>query len=192
METEARVEKQALEERIQAGDSKLAVARRERNALLAALRDVQRQDRVRSNPLPASTPPIRSTSRAGDDDNHIETFGTVGESDGGHRDDALGEPSVSTFVAAVDKDGRDKSFHDSTIDASATLSQSGGGVALDWSTGQNKSTGVVSGGGVSKSAKAASLSARLEMLAVQTQQLLAGGSDTPRSSDSDDDEFDLN
>lgn len=46
LETEANVEKEALEERIRAGESKLAVARRERNALLAALRDIQNKGRV--------------------------------------------------------------------------------------------------------------------------------------------------
>lgn len=43
METEAKLEKEALEERLRVGDVKLATARRERNALLAALRDIQRK-----------------------------------------------------------------------------------------------------------------------------------------------------
>lgn len=65
METEARLEKEALEERLHAGELKLTVARRERSALLAALRDIQRRGRIDPDTLSPATPPEVETFRGG-------------------------------------------------------------------------------------------------------------------------------
>lgn len=169
MQTEARLEKEALEERLREGESKLAVARRERNALLAALRDIQRRERAEHDPPPPSTPPYLETSRGG-----TELGGTSSCA-------RAKRPVKSGECGAEVCDTR----------APEELREGGGGeddCSYRLRVGvKDKAVGGVSHQTSGGAARAASLTARLEVLALQTKRLLTEGSDASCRSDDDSD-----
>ncbi|CAM9099505.1 unnamed protein product [Hapterophycus canaliculatus] len=220
MRAEADVEKEALEERVRVGESKLATARRERNALLAALRDLQKRGRSGSDPLSLFAPSSDlGASRGGGLGMAVQELDGDSGGDGGSVagvgavdgifPPAVGDkrrgvrPCVSTVATPVvvsAKGGRAKSTQEQVVPeavqprVSGGLLESGGGAsddAVDLRFGGERSgrecQGSGSGGPVHRDAeRTASLSARLEVLALQTQQLLADGSDTSYGADDSD------
>jgi len=210
MHAEAKVEKEALEERLRAGEAKLATARRERNAMLAALRELQRQRRGRpvSDPAPffSLTPTDLGTSRGagdmllkdlGDTGGGRGGGGGVGRVIGSSVDSSVGmqeipqrqAPSSSspTPAAAAAHESGDASDSE---DGPKVVGSKGLGVS-ELSSGGGRRKEAWQGGGVGRveregGGRATSLSARLELLAIQTQQLLEDGSDTSCSSSDDD------
>lgn len=193
METEARLEKEALEERLHAGGLKLTVARRERNALLAALREIQRRGRIDPDTLSPLTPPKVETSRGGHEGggrNETKNGGFNGSSAVGAA--IGGRAAVAAGSGGLESDGEGVL---KVVETSATNPSSLGGRGEDNDmsgprssekgiTGDSK--GVERRGGTGRDSRAASLTARLEVLALQTQQLLADD-DTSCSSDGDSD-----
>lgn len=222
MQAEANVEKEALEERLRAGQSKLATARRERNALLAALRDLQKRGRSGSDPLSLFAPSSDlGASRAGGGGMALQDFN---EDSGCERGSAASVNRVDGTVPSVGQQnlgglpprasgfappvlvaapgGRARSAQEPVATevvrprVSGGLLESGGSADNDTAelrvggeTGEGEWRGSSSRGPVDEDAgRAASLSARLEMLARQTQQLLADGSDTSYSAGDSDSE----
>lgn len=191
LQTEATLEREALQERTRAVESKLAIAKRERNALLAALRDIQRRERT--NPgHPALETPRGGADTTGE---RAARFDISSGSDAGTgREETIGRGL--TVEALSGSPGAD-------IGADAV-----GGIATDGSVGGGGDGNVLPVGGGpggkrgsmegervrgeahvvisgESGARTASLSARLEVLALQTRQLLADDSDSSGSSGND-------
>lgn len=195
LQTEARLEKEALEERLRAGDAKLTVARRERNALLAALRDMQRTGRAGTgesqSPTSAGLAPPETASTdarggvfsvadagvtsASDERENVAVSvvgatrqrGTVG--DAVHAGDRRGYGLVAVADGcnsrAGNSDTREGDFGEQAKGkACVAVDVDGGGGGVNGGGGHEDDAG---------SKKSASLAARLEMLAVQTRELLA-------------------
>lgn len=214
MHAEAALEKEALEERLRAGEAKLATARRERNALLAALRDLQRRGRSSGPDRVSSMPPAELAASQGGGgmtlDDLGETSGVGGGGCGGGAGagaEEIPRPQMPPAGAKLDMTAQGSGVEVSSQEAAPEVVGSrskglkglpmGGGEKSDgvlelrssWGGGKSgawEGTGV-EGVGRGGSARAASLSARLELLALQTQQLLEVGSDTSISSTSSSD-----
>ena len=218
MHAEAVLEKEALEERLRAGEAKLATARRERNALLAALRDLQRRGRSGSDSISSLPPPTElDASRGGGGmtlDDLGEAHGAAGVAGGG---DSRGRGQGAEKVAPIQTPSDGAKLDATAAQGSAPPETSSQGAApevvgsrgledLQAGGGEESDSGLECRGSVEErrdgawqgagvdgvderggSARAASLSARLEMLTLQTQQLLEDGSDTSYSSSSDGD-----
>eukprot|EP00903_Cladosiphon_okamuranus_P007182 g6974.t1 len=212
MHAEAALEKDALEERLRAGEAKLATARRERNALLAALRDLQRRGRSSGSDPVFSLPAADLGSSQGRGGMTLDDLGeATGVCDGGCGSGVGAEegprqkmpPSGARLRVTAQGSGAEVSGEEAAPDVVVESrskglkgSPMGGGGESDGVLESRSSGGRVSDGawqvvgveGVGRggSARAATLSARLELLALQTQQLLEDGSDTSYSSSSDD------
>lgn len=198
MQAEAKLEKESLEERIRIGESKTTVLRRERNALLAALRDIQRRGRTDPNPLPPSMglEISRNEGRGGEklrfDRSDANGASTTNVAQSGSKfcsrtsNCTISERIVKPrpFDRVVAMDGA------AGMDA-VSKSISCGGISRDGREGveeeKSRETGNGDAGGGGKGAE---LSARLEALALQTRQLLARDSDSDTSCSSDDDDLD--
>lgn len=155
LETEARLEKEALQERLREGESKLAIARRERNALLAALRDLQRQGKRESCPRPSSASLDLETSGDGKAEPCCDDQGASATAENVPFEHDLSRPVSTGHGISEASESREP------------------GVS-------RSEAGEARGGG---EGRAASLTARLEVLAIQTRQLLEEGSDTSCSGD---------
>ncbi|CAM9321865.1 unnamed protein product [Scytosiphon promiscuus] len=224
MKAEADVEKAALEERMRAGESKLATARRERNALLAALRDLQKRGRSGSDPLSLFAPSSDlGASREGGAGMAVQELDGDSGGDGGSVASVggrvggigptevqlkiRGEPprasGVTTSMVVSAQGGRAKGAQEQAApEVARQIKRSGGScesarVADDNGAelrfGGQRNGGEWQGSGSrgpvhGDAGRAASLSARLEVLALQTQQLLADGSDTSYSAGESDSE----
>lgn len=184
MQTEARLEKEALEERLRAGEAKLTVAKRERNALLAALRDMQRNDRTWTgeSQSPISNGIVQSTAASAD--------ASLGVGSGADVEVTAASDGQDNMACSVVGPTRKKGTVDDAVDADDRRGHGSVGVVEDCN-GRNDNTytegghfGPVTGktfdvvrvgvsGDDGDSTKNASLAARLEMLAVQTRELLA-------------------
>lgn len=149
LEMEARLEKEALEERLREGESKLAIAKRERNALLAALRDLQRQGNCELCPRPSSA--SLDLEASGD----------------GKAEPCCDDQRASATAENAHELGRPVGADHGLSEASESRERGGLG-----SEARGEGTG-----------RAASLTARLEVLAIQTRQLLEEGSDSSCSGD---------
>lgn len=202
------MEKEALEERLRAGSAKLTVARRERNALLAALRDIQRKERI--GPHTPSPPSLTQTSletplnqpAAAATTTTATTTGVAvrpgeipeGVTSAASEGDAQG---LKVSVKRRGSDGRDGGIENQRHTSGNDKARS------DWvvvGTGSERSANDTAGKGKSAGradevagdafvgdkggSKNASLAARLEMLALQTQQLLEEDSEDDDSSSS--------
>lgn len=195
METEARLEKEALEERLHAGELKLTVARRERNALLAALRDIQRRGRVDPDTLSPLTPPGMETLSGGHGRGGHDEASNGGFNGSRNSSSTVGAVSRGRAAVAAGSGGleSDREGAVKVVGTSATNRLPVGGAGEEDGMSGSRSSGkgipgdskAVEGEGV-RDSRAASLTARLEMLALQTQQLLAD-EDTSCSSDEDSD-----
>ena len=186
-ETEARLEKEALQERLRDGESKLAVARRERSALLAALRDVQRRGREDAIPSPRrDSARFQLEPDCGRREN-CDVDGVEGKVCG--EEGVSATEKSSSFAGGLERGARAVERFEEVPEPRASekaspISRSrGGGVGgavPRLKPGLPSDEGARGNGG-----KSASLTARLEMLALQTRQLLAEGSDSSCSDDSD-------
>lgn len=171
-------------------ESKLAIAKRERNALLAALRDIQRRERT--NPgHPALETPRGGADTTGERARFDISSGSDaatgrGETIGrGLTVEALsGSPGANIgadAVGGIATDGSVGGGGDGNVlpavgDPGGKRGSMGGGRV------RGEAHVVRSGEG---GARTASLSARLEVLALQTRQLLADDSDSSCSSGND-------
>lgn len=201
MQAEATLEKEALEERVRAGELKLATARRERNALLAALRDLQGGRRSGSDcPLSPLAPSDLETQHGGggmaiqelDDATDVGSDVTGGSSVGRGGGRAVGgeaevrgqshaaAPVVTALGSRVEnirQQARPPEFVESR--ASGGLREGDGAIDLgERGMGGSKGMGCRGAPAGEGGRRAASLSARLEALALQTQQLLEDGTDS--------------
>lgn len=195
METEARLEKEALEERLHAGELKLTVARRERNALLAALRDIQRRGRVDPDTLSPLTPPAVETLSGGHGGGRHDEASNGGFNGSSNSSSGVGAASGGRVAVDAGSDGLESDREGVAkvvgTNASNRLPLGGAGEEDGMSGPRSSGKGIpgdskgVDGGG-GRESRAAALTARLEVLALQTQQLLAD-EDTSCSSDEDSD-----
>lgn len=195
VQTEARLEKEAVEERLRAAESKLTVARRERNALLAAVRDIQRRGRMDLDPLSALTPSELCISRGGGE---TRDFGAGdggssrtcegGEATGGRMTDGqilAGGKKNDVGVVEVVEDRTSEKLPRGTVEKVDASGLGSGGEGGSGGVGEGGVAEVGERG--TRGGRTASLSARLEVLAAQTRQLLADGSDSSYSDDDDSD-----
>lgn len=200
MQAEATLEKQALEERVRAGELKLATARRERNALLAALRDLQgRRQPGSDHPLSPLAPSDLETSHGGggmaiqelddatDIGGDVSGGSSVGRGGGravGGEAELRGQSHAAPVVTAlgsrvenIRQQSRPPEFVESR--SAGGLKEGDGAIELG-ERGMGGSKGMGSRGAPAGEGggRTASLSARLEALALQTQQLLDDGTDS--------------
>lgn len=190
LQTEATLEREALQERIHAVESKLTIAKRERNALLAALRDIQRRERT-----DPGHPALETPRGGGDAPGELSPFDISSGRNAAGRGEAIGR--ALTVDALSGSPGADAGVD--TVEGVApnglvrgvgdgNLSPVVGG-ADDKRDDGARGERVRGEGCVVRSAqggaRTASLSARLEVLALQTRQLLADDSDSSCSSRGD-------